>query len=90
MSQKLVDECDSCGRQVVKRYEGDSSDMILGAPSEGSSICYLLYLCDIRLKETGRPIFSLVGRHWCPDCFLSEITKWINILKARPHSRGVE
>ena len=88
MTKKFVDECNSCGKQVIKMYNGDSSEMIKAVPEDTMS--YLLYLCDLKPEELSRPTFSLASRHWCPDCFLKEITKWVSTLKARPSSRGIE
>ncbi len=79
---RVIDTCRRCGKCVVKSHEYSSSDLIHIMKLE------LVFKGDVSEKDEGcRPTLVMLDEECCPDCFLAEITEWVNQLKKRKPSR---
>jgi len=85
----IADKCNRCGKTVIKRYNSDSSDMVLTEDS-------FLYLCDTIRGESCRPSLSLreyygedKQHHYCLNCLSEVIHEWVEAMKARGPSKSI-
>ena len=75
------DKCNLCGKVVLKPANFESSDMVVTNAS-------ILYLGDLKEGEGVRPSLLLKDypdreHHYCLDCFLEVVTRWVAAMKAR-------
>ena len=82
----IVDECNHCGKRVVKKHHSDSSDMVI------TTEC-IFYLTDVKVGEDVRPFLNLkyndgdtLGHCYCLDCLVIVVTSWVGEMKERGHS----
>ncbi len=82
----VADKCNRCGKAVIKHGSEESSDMVETHDS-------FLYLCDLKKDEGSRPTLQLRegGRDqnqlYCLDCLVSQVSEWVEKMKARGASK---
>jgi hypothetical protein len=69
--QKMVVECDKCGKQVIVKDHIESTGMV---KVNGLNI---LAMVDIPVGKSSRPCLSLKDQDYCPDCFLKVIKAFV-------------
>lgn len=70
--QKLVIECNKCGKQVIVKDHIDSTGMV-----HLNSID-ILAMKDIPKGRSGREGLYLQDQDYCPGCLLEVVVTWIN------------
>jgi hypothetical protein len=70
--QKLVIECNSCGKQIIVKDHIDSTGMVHVSKID------ILAMNDIPMGKAGRESLFIEYQDYCPGCLLDMVALWIS------------